>query len=64
VQLRLIADDDCKSGDCPKIYATNRGTIAVRGYTVTDHGLALPDGETIVEIPLAVLLKAAHADLA
>ena len=64
MERRLIADDDeCKSGDCPKIFLTDRGTVEVQGYKVRDHGLNLPEGEDLVEIPLSVLLKAAHADL-
>lgn len=53
-------DDDppCGEGDCPTIYTTPTGTIAVQGYLV-DH--AVPDGEGIVEIPREVLLEAARA---
>jgi hypothetical protein len=42
------------------MFATDRGTLVVQGYRVTDaHGLAdvgdVPDGETLVEIPPELL---------
>lgn len=47
---------------CPNLYETDRGTYLVQGYVVTDsEALAtirergLPDGETVVEIPKALL---------
>ena len=61
MKLTRIAPDDengCKSGDCPTIYMTDRGTIAVQGYNV-EH--LTPEGESVVEIPLAMLLEAARA---
>ncbi|MBS2531281.1 hypothetical protein KGQ20_00700 [Catenulispora sp. NF23] len=51
-------DEDCKSGDCPTVFVTDRGTVAVQGYVV-DH--ATPDGEGIVEVPREILLEAARA---
>ena len=55
------------SGSCPNLYATDRGTYVVQGSRVTDpEALAalrergLPDHETAVEIP-AALLKFAPA---
>jgi hypothetical protein len=50
--------DDCGQGDCPTVYTTDRGTIAVQGYTVTRR---VPDGEAVVEIPREILLEAARA---
>ncbi|MFJ2777751.1 hypothetical protein [Kitasatospora sp. NPDC087315] len=46
---------DCDNGDCPTVYVTDRGTIAVQGYDI-DH--ATPTGESVVEIPEAVLREA------
>lgn len=55
------------SGSCPNLYATDRGTYVVQGSRITDaEALAtlrergLPDHETVVEIP-AALLKFAPA---
>lgn len=49
-------------GQCPNLYATDRGTYVVQGYKITDpEALAtlrergLPDHETVVEIPAALL---------
>ncbi|WP_189211423.1 hypothetical protein [Actinokineospora fastidiosa] len=49
-------------GQCPNLYATDRGTYVVQGYKITDdEALAalrergLPDHETAVEIPAALL---------
>jgi hypothetical protein len=51
-----------KNGGCPEIYETDRGTYVVQGTRVTDpEALAtlrergLPDHETAVEIPKALL---------
>ncbi|MDH6139568.1 hypothetical protein P3T35_001568 [Kitasatospora sp. GP30] len=50
--------EDCDSGDCPTIYVTDRGTLAVQGY---DIDRATPAGESVVEIPQSVLKEAARA---
>jgi hypothetical protein len=51
-----------KNGGCPELYATDRGTYVVQGLRVTDsEALAalrkrgLPDHETAVELPVALL---------
>lgn len=46
----------CRDGTCPTIYATDRGTVVVQGYIVTDADATVPEGEALVEIP-AELLK-------
>ena len=53
----------CSSGTCPTVYDSGRGTIVVQGYTVIgDHaGVALPDGEQLVEIPVELLITAARS---
>jgi hypothetical protein len=50
------------SGSCPSIYETDRGTLVIQGWRVTDaEAIAamtdrgLPAHETAVEIPLALL---------
>jgi hypothetical protein len=55
VKLTFIGNDS-KSGHCPSLYSTDRGTIVVQGQQVTDpEALAqLRDvlgGETFVEVP-------------
>lgn len=47
---------DCNDGKtCPTVFATDRGTVVVQGSIVTDAAalaeLALPSGETAVEVP-------------
>jgi len=50
------------NGSCPSVYETDRGTLVIQGYKVTDpEALAtlrergLPDHENAVEIPLELL---------
>lgn len=47
----------CGSGTCPTIYQTDRDTVLVQGPAAT--GVAVPEGEQLVEIPREVLLEAA-----
>ncbi len=51
-------DGDCDSGDCPTVYTTSRGTIAVQGYDIDRQ---TPSGESVVEIPEDVLREAVRA---
>jgi hypothetical protein len=51
---------DSFEGNSPTLFATDRGTLAVQGYVITDpQALAdlgpIPDGETVVEIPRELL---------
>lgn len=57
---KLSGDPDCKNGTCPTLWATEDGAgFVVQGYVVTDPEqlaqLDLPEGETAVSIPAAVL---------
>lgn len=53
----------CGGGTCPTVYRTNRGTLVVQGYAVTPQaaGVAVPDGELLVEIPADLLAAAVEA---
>ncbi|MGB3439575.1 MAG: hypothetical protein WBA97_12580 [Actinophytocola sp.] len=49
-------------GNCPNLYLTDRGTYVVQGEKITDpeaiatlRARGLPDHETAVEIPAALL---------
>lgn len=49
-----------QNGGSPTLYTTDRGTLVVRGYRITDQeALAdlgeVPPGETDVEIPVELL---------
>lgn len=59
MRLRFLGSTS-KDGDCPTLYETDRGTIVVQGYQVTDPEAltqlrdVLP-GETFVEVPRELL---------
>lgn len=53
---RLVGE--CDEGECPTIYATDRGTLVVQGKQVTEHALRIPAHETLVEIPVELIRKA------
>jgi hypothetical protein len=57
-QLTPIAGGDCGRNDCATIFTTDRGTLAVQGNKI-DH--EAPTGESIVEIPMALLKEAIRA---
>jgi hypothetical protein len=63
MRLRFLGSDS-QDGECPTLYATDRGTYVVQGWTVTDPE-ALRDlrdvleGESFVEIPRELLRFAA-----
>ncbi|GAA3754679.1 hypothetical protein [Salinactinospora qingdaonensis] len=51
---------DSENGKCPTLYKTDRGTLIVQGYKVTDTEALgdvrdLADNETLVEIPRELL---------
>lgn len=58
MELTKIADANCKDGDCPAVYRTDRGTVAVQGYRLDR---TTPDGEAVVEIPAELLAEAVRA---
>lgn len=61
MKLTLLGKES-KSGDSPTLYATDRDTLVVQGWKVSDvealQTLGLPDHETAVEIPAALLRHA------
>ncbi|MEX5711623.1 hypothetical protein AB1484_25860 [Parafrankia sp. FMc6] len=65
MRLTLLGTDS-QAGRCPTLYATDRDTYVIQGWTVTDPE-ALGDlqnvleGETFVEVPKA-LLRFAEGD--
>jgi hypothetical protein len=56
--LTRIAGGDCGRDDCPAVFTTDRGTIAIQGYDIRKE---VPTGESVVEIPLDVLKEAVSA---
>jgi hypothetical protein len=57
MELTKIAGD-CKDGDCPAVYRTDRGTVAVQGLRLSHP---VPESEAVVEIPAGLLAEAARA---
>jgi hypothetical protein len=58
MELTLIAGGDCGRDDCPAIFMTDNGTVAIQGYLLNKK---TPAGEAVVEIPVAVFQEAACA---
>ncbi|WP_433571526.1 hypothetical protein [Streptomyces sp. CA-251247] len=58
---RLVGQ--CDEGECPTIFATDRGTLVVQGDRVADHGQEIPAHETMVEIPIELIRKAIRDNL-
>lgn len=44
----------CGGSNCPSIYETDNGTLAVQGWNLPDGTIETPAGEGIVEIPAAL----------
>lgn len=55
----LFTDADSGGGNCPALYATDRGTHVVQGWTITADDTQqmrqVADNETGVEIPTNIL---------
>ncbi len=63
LELKLTRlSDDCRAGDCPAAYLSNRNTVVVQGPLVHDaEGLRLGEGERAVELPVETLREAIRA---
>lgn len=57
---RLVGE--CEDGECPTLYATDRGTLVVQGSLLTDHPSKVPTHEALVEIPIELIRKAVRGD--
>lgn len=58
MEWQRIAGGDCNRNDCPTVFITGEGRLAIQGYIVDRQA---PDGEGIVEIPMEVLREAVRA---
>lgn len=58
MELTRIAGGNCGRDDCPTVFTTDRGTIAVQGYIVLKE---TPEGEAVVEIPMEIFREAVRA---
>lgn len=62
MKLTMVAGDCKGPRECPTVYMTDRGTIAVQGYQIADvNEGSVPKGEGVVEISKELLLEAARA---
>lgn len=68
MQIRFLGKDSTPN-DSPTLYETDRNTLLVQGYVVTDPealaAMHLPEGETVVEVPkrlMKYLPEDAHAE--
>lgn len=61
MHVRQVATTPCDSSHCPTIFATDRDTVLVQGYVLAAPvpAVDLAEGETVVEIPRALLLRGA-----
>lgn len=58
-RMRLLADNGCRDGNCPKVYDLDDGeNLAVQGYTIDHDGL--PEGESMVRVPRELLIQLAE----
>lgn len=55
MKTRLLRTSCPDGATCPAVHLTDHGTALVQGYLVPAHDLELPDGETVVEVPLDLL---------
>ena len=58
MELTRIAGGNCGRDDCPTVFTTDKGTIAVQGYIVHKE---TPEGEAVVEIPVEIFREAVRA---
>lgn len=66
MKLTKLSDGDgpggCSGKSCPAIYRTDRGSLVVQGYRVSDRvDIDVPDSETIVEIPSDLISRLVEA---
>lgn len=58
-RLTGVRSGDCKDGECPNVYVTDRGTLVFQGDQYSD--LAVPAHEGAVELPEDVVKEAVRA---
>jgi hypothetical protein len=58
VKITFLGKDSTPN-DSPTLYKTDRGTLLVQGYKVTDPealaAMKIPAGETVVEVPPSLM---------
>ncbi|MFI5616510.1 hypothetical protein [Streptomyces sp. NPDC051567] len=46
---------ECDENECPGAFTTDRGSYLFQGDAVTDHGMSIPAGEGIMEVPASIV---------
>ncbi|GAA0916415.1 hypothetical protein [Nonomuraea longicatena] len=70
MKLQFVRSTSPTNNTCPTLFTTDRGTVIVQGYVVVDpealSQMDIPEGETCVEVPMALLeeMRGAFADAA
>lgn len=59
IRLTGNGNGECNQNDCPNVYQAAGGSIIVQGNI--SHAFQPPQGETLAEIPEAVLKEAIRA---
>jgi hypothetical protein len=64
--MRLTLLRGCSDGKtCPAVHRTDRGTVVIQGWAVTDpealRELSLPAGELAVEVPAELVAEVLRA---
>jgi hypothetical protein len=55
---------ECERNNCPQVFTTDRGSFLFQGAVVKDHGLTVPTGEDVVELPASIVRELARKVLA
>lgn len=58
MNLTRIAGGSCGRDDCPAVFTTDKGTLVIQGKTLDRQ---VPEGESVIEVPEAVLREAVRA---
>lgn len=61
VKLQFVRTTSPTQNTCPTLFRTDRGTVVVQGYVVTDaealSQMDIPEGETCVKVPIELLAE-------
>jgi hypothetical protein len=55
---------ECERNNCPQVFTTDRESFLFQGTVVKDHGLAVPAGKDVVELPATIVRELARKVLA
>ena len=65
MRVELVRSTCSDGKTCPAVHRTDRGTVVIQGWVVTDaealSELHLPPGETAVEVPAELVAEVLRA---